>query len=197
MKNRNKLWIKLLFTFFFIRGGIEFAHDGYDLTGKLSAWERKKIVSMVPVRKEYVKETKPFSRIIEEVADKYEIEPSIITKVIAWESAQGTDLRRFEVNKCKNDKDCQESFDRMALHASHGPMHVMGSTAKSYCGISWEELYDTEKGINCGVSYLRHCLNKTGTREGMLLCYNGGADKNYPQKVMKASTKKTLYAFNG
>lgn len=179
-----------LITFFLALGICRFVDVAYRELGLAS--ERLNLFTYRLIPKEQVKVyagQKPLSKIIEEAADRNDVEPSIIKRIIAWESNNGQDTEHFEIKHCEKDKSCQQQFDLIARHSSHGLMHVLGTTAESECGMTWQDLVDTEKGVQCGTKYFGKLLRKYGSIERALLAYNGGGDKLYPQKVLGAKFK--------
>lgn len=70
---------------------------------------------------------------------------------------------------------------------SWGHSQVMGQTARELGFKKWTlvELIRPELNIPLGAKYFKRCLEKKGDLFDALLCYNGGADSEYPNKVAK------------
>ena len=121
--------------------------------------------------------------------------PYVALRAIAdAESSGGKKLYRFEpdvFNRLSKISKASEDERRM-LASSHGVMHVMGFNAWNRCGIDWNDLYNREKGIDCGAKILAQNLETySGKKRAVALRlalrdYNGSGDRAeaYADKVM-------------
>lgn len=125
---------------------------------------------------------KTLDQMIDAGAAEYGLDPNLIRAVVRVESSDGLFLNAFEPHVYNRTTGRMSDFERRALSSSHGVMHVMGFNAKK-CGIEWWELYDAQKGLACGIAYLKDCMKRHKNDVTKALgCYNGDAEI-YPKKV--------------
>ncbi|HDN25526.1 MAG TPA: lytic transglycosylase domain-containing protein [Thioploca sp.] len=58
-----------------------------------------------------------------------------------------------------------------------GLMQIMPSTGRGFCGLTWEQLFDPIKNINCGVRYFKAQLDRFGSVKQALCAYNAGPNR--------------------
>jgi len=144
-------------------------------------------------------------QIIKDASERYGLPEILLQAVIDVESG-GRNASRFEPRKYETDNKAQSEFERLMRNTSHGRMQVMGFNA-STCGLTWQDLYQPSKGIDCGAKILRNCYQRsTGKTEAQKLtqalgCYNGDPVR-YPEKVKAAlidrlvTDRKVQFAMN-
>ncbi len=138
--------------------------------------------------------------IVKEKAAQYGVFEPVVWAVMEAESGQKfNQLYRFEPGLYSGPKALayrkgESDSERRMRASSHGRMHCLGNTAEQF-GIKWQELYDDEIGVECGVRYLKLCLDKNGGNYDLALAdYNGSSA--YPPLVYTALSRKIL-AQNG
>lgn len=134
-------------------------------------------------------------------AKKYGIKPELIESVIEIESNWKPDAIRYEAHLAKGTSD-----QARMLASSHGLMQILPIwCGKSTCPTvqTWADLYNPVKNIQCGTAILAQALKDSGSVQGALIAYNGGANckknpvclaqaSSHAAKVMSALAEKML-----
>jgi len=140
-------------------------------------------------------------KIVEEVAEKHNLNPRLVRAVISAESGgyifqtrvEPGFYRKYIKGKTlkelpgKNPVGVDEEIEKEARSTSFGVMQLMLQTAREN-GFEGHavELFDLRTNINIGCKLLAKLLNKKkGVVREALLAYNGGGDLKYPDKVFK------------
>lgn len=92
---------------------------------------------------------------------------------------------------------CSEETERHMRSTSFGLTQVLGQTAREigYPEPFLTSLFDIEANVEMGARILRYKVEKKdGDLKKGLLAYNGGADKDYPMKVI-TTLEKGLWEF--
>lgn len=146
--------------------------------------EVKKIFSKMAGNKYSNDELIRYSKALVEESERYNIDPTLVTAIIATES-------NFRYNVVSN-------------KGAIGMMQLLPSTAfyisgKNHIDFSNKnQLFDPEMNIRLGVSYLAYLIEKTGSVEHAIIAYNYGPvnlkralnnNKALPQKYMRTVMK--------
>lgn len=106
-------------------------------------------------------EYRNLSSIVMDEANKQAINPSVIFAIIKQESMWDPNI--------------------VSPKGAIGLMQIMPATGKSFCDLSEKELYDPQKNVKCGMSYLVMLSKKFNNDLELVLCgYNAG-----PNRVIK------------
>ncbi len=138
----------------------------------------------VPITSENIKPQSGFDAIIRQVADKYQLNPELITAVIKAES--------------------NGNPKAVSTAGAKGLMQLVDTTA-SDMGV--KNVFDPRENIEGGAKYLRKMINRFGDVKMALAAYNAGPETvkryegippyketiNYVNKVMKNITSQKLY----
>jgi soluble lytic murein transglycosylase-like protein len=128
------------------------------------------------------------------------VSPTLLAAVIHQESRgnpfairyEPAFFRRYLENKPKNSlighvpTSCTVDTERYARSCSWGLFQVMGQTMRErgFKGEFLSELLEPEINIKWGAEFLQTLLLKHGDTEKALLRWNGGGDREYPNKVL-------------
>lgn len=112
------------------------------------------------------------------IAEQKGIKCDLILAIIEVESANGTQLTRYEptlFDKWERDRKYLDrtANERRSLASSHGLMHILGSTSEEFCSKPYSAMYDNEENLRCGIAYLLSCFQKTNDPWEAVRCYNG------------------------
>lgn len=139
------------------------------------------------------------SEIIYRNARDFQIDPRLIAAVIQRESSGNQYACRYEPkfftkylqNKTratlKGHVAANFQTEVMGRAFSYGLMQTMGNTARE-AGFKEEyltALCDPEMGITIGCKILKRFLNNNAKQDDALLAWNGGSDKEYPNRINK------------
>lgn len=154
-------------------------------------------VTRTEIIREYVHvEEATTEALVQSIARKMGMNPIIVEALIEQESAKRHDAIRFEEHVYRRislEAPGLPDDQRRMLASSHGLMQVMGHNARRMCSMSWADLYDRRKNIECGVTILKKNLtaHKTVKEPGARLRlalrdYNGRGERAeaYADRVM-------------
>lgn len=123
-------------------------------------------------------------------AAKYLLDCALICAMAEHESSWNPWAVRFEpafeARYIKPSNPAMPTTLELTEAMSFGLMQIMGETAKElgFGGKFLTELCDPDVGMDFGCKKLRRCFDLKGPSTALvLLCYNGGADQNYPAQV--------------
>lgn len=155
------------------------------------------------MRKLFCRKRHPIHQIIIEACKQYEIPVEVLASLIIRESSGNVGASRYEplfyhrYIEGKNlpghvppnpPRGINLTTERRARAFSYGLCQIMGSTAREfgYDSNNWFDIYDPRINIFLGAKILRAYIDqkKGDVRKG-LLRYNGGGDKDYPNKIFR------------
>jgi soluble lytic murein transglycosylase-like protein len=128
------------------------------------------------------------------VAQAHGLDQSLFLALIENESSWNPWAFRFEPAFLKtylHDSPFSAS-ETQARATSFGLAQVLGQVAREYSftGKFLTELCDPETGLKYGAMKLRDCMKRAnGDERDALLRYNGGGDKQYPDRVFARRQK--------
>lgn len=121
---------------------------------------------------------------IEEIADKYELDPQLIEAVVRTESSGNPRAYRFEPafwDRYLKGKAFYQAHQPRRVSASYGLMQVMYPTAREEFGFKGEpeDLFNPQRSLELGCMLLRKNLVWSGgDMDAALAAYNGGRTKD-------------------
>lgn len=137
-------------------------------------------------------------RVRDETAKAYGVPIPLFRAIEIIESSGGKHLKAYGPAEKKYAKRLQRrkpAYVRLArargwtleqLSTSYGPMHVLGVNYYEK-GYSPSDTNNAELNYELAGNYLYKCSIKHPTWRKRLLCFNGGADLNYPIRVAKVA----------